>query len=79
MSKYFPKSFRSFGRNINVKVDLSNYATKTDIKNVSHVDTSNFALKTNLANLKTEVDKLDIEKLVSIPTDLSKLSNVVKK
>ena len=79
MSKYFPKSFRSFGRNINVKVDLSNYATKTDIKNVSHVDTSNFALKTNLANLKTEVGKLDIEKLVPIPTDLSKLSNVVKK
>ena len=79
MSKYFPKSFRSFGRNINVKVDLSNYATKTDIKNVSHVDTLNFALKTNLANLKTEVGKLDIEKLVPIPTDLSKLSNVVKK
>ena len=78
MSKYFPKSFRSFGRNINVKVDLSNYATKIDIKNISHVDTSSFALKTNLANLKTEVDKLDIEKLVLVPTDLSKLSNVVK-
>ena len=60
MSKYFPKSFRTFGKNINVKVDLSNYATKTDIKNISHVDTSSFALKTNLANLKTEVDKLDI-------------------
>ena len=79
MSKYFPKSFRSFGRNINIKVYLSNYATKTDIKNVSHVDTSNFALKTNLANLKNEVDKLDIEKLVLIPTDLGKLSNVDKK
>ena len=78
MSEYFPKSFRSFGRNINVKVDLSNYATKTDIKNISHVDTSSFALKTNLANLKTEVDKLDIEKLAPFPTDLSKLSNVVK-
>ena len=78
MSQYFPKSFRSFGKNINVKVDLSNYATKTDIKNISHVDTSSFALKTNLANLKTEVDKLDIEKLVPIPADLSKLSNVVK-
>ena len=78
MSKYFPKSFRSFGRNINVKVDLSNYATKTDIKNISHVDTSSFALKTNLSNLKTEVDKLDIDKLVPIPNDLSKLSNVVK-
>ena len=53
MSKYFRKSFRSFGRNVNVKVDLSNYATKTDIKNISHVDTSSFALKINLANVKT--------------------------
>ena len=78
MSKYFPKSFGSFGRNINVKVDLSNNATKTDIKNISHDDTSSFALKTNLANLKTEVDKLDIEKLVSVPVDLSKLSDVLK-
>ena len=52
MSQHFPKLFRSFGRNINVKVDLSNYATKTDLQN-----TSSFALKTNLANLKTEVDK----------------------
>ena len=63
MSQYFPKPFRSFGRNINVKVDLSNYSTKADIKNISHVDTSCFALKTNLANLKSEVDKLDINKL----------------
>ena len=78
MSQYFPKPFRSFGRNINVKVDLSNYATKTDIKNISHVDTSSFTLKKNLANLKTEVDKLDINKLAPVPTDLSKLSNVVK-
>ena len=78
MSKYFPKSFRSFGRNINVKVDLSNYATKTDLKNVTHVDTSSFALKTNLAHLKTEVDKLDIDKLAPVPTDLSKLCNVLK-
>ena len=75
MSEYFPKSFRSFGRNINVKVDLSNYATKTDLKNVTHVDTSSFALKTNLAGLKTEVDKLDIDKLV---IDFSKLTDVVK-
>ena len=67
MSYYFPKSFRSFGRNINVKVDLSNSATKTDLKNVTHVDTSGFALKTNLANLKTEVDKLDIDKLAPVP------------
>ena len=78
MSQYFPKPFRSFGRNINVKVDLSNYATKTDLKNISHVDTSNFALKTNLASLKTEVDKLDIDKLAPVPVDLSKLSDVVK-
>ena len=78
MSYYFPKSFRSFGRNINVKVDLSNYATKTDLKNVTHVDTSSFALKTNLANLKTEVDKLDNDKLAPVPVDVSKLSYVVK-
>ena len=78
MSQYFPKPFRSFGANINVKVDLLNYAKKADIKNISHVGTSSFALKTNLANLKTEVDKLDIDKLVSVPVDLSKLSDVVK-
>ena len=72
------KWFRSFGRNINVNVDLSNYATKTDIKNILHVDTSGFALKPNLANLKTEVDKLDIGKLAPAPADLSKLSDVVK-
>ena len=78
MRQYFPKLFGSFGGNINVKVDLSNYATKTDLKNVTHVDTSSFALKTNLANLKTEVDKLDIDKLAPVPVDLSKLSDVVK-
>ena len=61
-----------------VKVDLSNYATKSDIKNISHVNTSSFALKTNLANLKTKVDKLDIDKLVPVLIDLSKLSDVVK-
>ena len=78
MSQYFPKPFRIFGGNINVKVDLWNYATKTDLKNVTHVDTSSFALKTNLASLKTEVDKLDIDKLVPVPVDLSKFSDVVK-
>ena len=78
MSHYFPKPFRNVGGNINVKVDLSNYATKTDLKNVTHVDTSSFALKTNLATLKTEVDKLDIDKLAPVPVDLSKLSDVVK-
>ena len=78
MSHYFPKPLRSFGRNINVKVDLSNYATKTDFKNVTHVDTSRFGPKTNLANLKTEVDQLDIVKLAPVPVSLSKLSDVVK-
>ena len=77
MSKYFLKPYKSFGKN-NAKVYLSNYATKTDIKNISHVDTSSFALKTNLATLKTEVEKLDIDKLVPVATDFSKLSNVVK-
>ena len=79
MSQYFPKLFTSFGKNISVKVDLSNYATKTDLKNVAHVHTSSFSLKTNLANLKAEVNnKLDIDKLVPVPADLSKLSDVVK-
>ena len=79
MSQYFPKPYELFGGDINVKVDLSNYATKADIKNISYVDTSSFVLKKNLANLKTEVDKLDIDKLVSVPVDLSKLSDVVKR
>ena len=77
-SQYFPKPFSSFTGNINVKVNLSNYATKTDLKNVTHVDTSSFALKTNLASLKTEVDKLDIGKLMTVPVDLSTWSHVVK-
>ena len=59
-------------------VNLSNYATKTDSKNVTHVDTSSFALKTNLASLKTEINKLDIDKLAPVPVDLSILSHVVK-
>ena len=78
MSQYFPKPYSPFSGNINVRVDLSNYATKADIKNITHVDTSSFALKTNLVNLKSEVDKLDVDKLKPIPTDLSKLSDVVK-
>ena len=76
MSQYLVN--RSFEGNINVKVDLSNYATKTNIKKISHVDTSSFALKTNLANLKTEVDKLHIDKLAPVPVGLSKLSDLVK-
>ena len=71
--QYFPKQFRSFGGHINVKVDLSNYATETDLKNVTHVDTANFVIKTNLASLKSEVDKLDMDKLAPVPVDLSKL------
>ena len=77
MSQYFLKPYEPFGGDINIKVDFSNYATKADIKNISHVDTSSFALKTNLANLKTEVDKLDIDKLTPVPVNLSKLSFVV--
>ena len=72
MSQQFPKPYESFGG------DLSNYATKTATKNIVHIDTSSFALKTNLANSKTEVDKVDIDKLVPVPVDVSKLSDVVK-
>ena len=75
MSQYFPKPYEPFGGDSNVKVDLSNYTTKTDSKNVSHVDVSSFALKLNLASLKTEVDKIDAEKLKTVPVDLAKLSN----
>ena len=78
ISQYFPKPYEPFGEDINVNIDLSNYATKDDIKNITHVDTSSFALKTNVANLKSEVDKLDIDKLKPVPTDLSKLSDLVK-
>ena len=78
MSQYFPTP-SSHKENIKVEIDLSNYATKKDINDITHVDTSNFALKTNLANLKTKVDKLDIDKLLSVPLDLSKLIDVVKK
>ena len=77
MSQYLPPN-RSSGRNINVELDLSNYATKTDLKNITHVHVSSFASKANLASLKTEVDKLDIAKLTPVPDDLAKLSNVVK-
>ena len=78
MSKYYPKPYKPFGRCIKVKVDLLNYVTKANIENISHVGTSSFALKTNSVTLKTEVDKLDIDKLVPVPADLSKLSDVLK-
>ena len=77
MSQYFPTP-SSHKENIKVEIDLSNYATKKDINYIAHVDTSNFALKTDLSSSKTKVDKLDIEKLATVPVDLSKLSNVVK-
>ena len=78
MSQYFLKPNQPFGGDFNVKTNLSNYAAKTDLKNVSHVDVSSFALKSNLASLKTEVDILDIDKLGPVPHDLAKLSNVIK-
>ena len=73
MSQYFPKPYRSFGENINVKVDLSNYVTKTDLKNATGIGTFNFELKSSLASLKTEVNKLDIDKLKPVHVDLSKV------
>ena len=76
-SQYYPP-YKSFSNNIKVELDLTNYATKTDLKNITHTDVSSFASKTNLAALKTEVDKIDVEKLTTVPTDLAKLSNVVK-
>ena len=77
MSTYYPP-YKISSRNIKVELDLANYATKTDLKNITHVDVSSYASKTNLAALKSEVDKIDVDKLKTPPTDLAKLSNVVK-
>ena len=93
-SIFFSKPYEPFGGDISVKADLSNYATKIDIKNLSHIDTSNFAslktevdkldndklksLPTSLRRLKSKVYKLDIDKLTPVPVNLSKLSNAVK-
>ena len=77
MNQYFPP-YRSSRGDIKVEVGLSNYATKIDLKNVTHIDVSSFASKTNLASLKTEVDKINADKLKTVPVDLTKLSNVVK-
>ena len=77
MSQYFPP-YENSSKIIKVELDLSNYATKDDLKDITHVDTSSFASKTNLAALKTEIDKIDTDKLKTIPNDLAKLSNVVK-
>ena len=78
MSQYFSKPYEPFGGDINVKIDLSNYATKTDLQNAARIDTSKLAVKSNLVSLKAEVDKLDIDKLLLVPVDLSKLSDIVK-
>ena len=78
MSQYFPKPNETFDWDIYVKVDLSNYAAKADLKNATGINTSILTLKSHLANLKVEVDKLDIAKLVPVTVDLSELSNVVK-
>ena len=79
MSQYFPKLYEPFGEDINVKVNLSNYTTKTDIKNIPHVHTSTFAIKSKLASLKTEVDKLDIDKLKSLLNNLRNWKNKINK
>ena len=76
MSQYFP-TYNNSSENIKVEFDLTNYATKDDVKNITHVDVSSYASKTNLAALKTEVDNIDVDKLKTVPVDLAKLSNVV--
>ena len=73
MSQYFPP-YGSSSKNIKVELDLSNYATKDEVKNITHVDVSSYASKTNLAALKTEVDKIDTDKLKTVPNDLAKLN-----
>ena len=77
MSTYYP-TYKSSSSNVKVELGLTNYATKTDLKNITHVDVSSFASKTNLAALKTEVDKIDADKLKTVPVDLAKLTNTVE-
>ena len=77
MNKYFPKPYRNFGGNINVKVDSSNYVIKADLKSAAVIDTSKLALKLNLASLEAEKDKINVDKLKTVPVYLSKLSNLV--
>ena len=77
MNQFFPP-YNNSSNNIKVELDLSNYATKDDVKNITHVDVSSYATKTNLAALKTEVDKIDIDRLKTVPDDFAKLSNVAK-
>ena len=77
MTTYYPP-YKSSSNNIKVELDITNYATKTDLKNITHTDVSSFAGKTNLSALKTKVDKIDVDKLKTVPDYLAKLSNVVK-
>ena len=77
MSTYYPP-YKSSGQNVKVELDLTNYATKTDLKNITHVDVRSFASKTDLAALKTELDKIDVDKLKTKPVDLDKLTNTVE-
>ena len=77
MSTYYPP-YKSSSSNVKVELDLTNYATKTDLKNITHVDGSSFASKNNLEALKTEVDKIDVDKLKTVPFDLAKLTNAVE-
>ena len=77
MTTYYPP-YKSSRNNVNVELELTNYATKTDLKNTTHVDVRSFASKTNLAALKTELDKIDTDKLKTAPTDLAKLTNVIE-
>ena len=79
MSQYFPKPYEPFGEDINAKVDLSNYATKSDLKHATGIDTSKLAAKSDPVSLKTEVDKVDVEKLINIPTNLGNLKIKVDK
>ena len=74
---YYPP-YKSSSNNVKVELDLNNYTTKTDLKNITHVSVSSFASNTNLAALKTEVDKIDVDKLKTAPVDLAKLTNAVK-
>ena len=77
MSQYFPKLYNRFDGNVNVEWHLSNYAIKTNLKGVTEIDTTNLALKSDLVKLKAEKDKIDVDKLKTVPVDLSKLSNIV--
>ena len=76
MSEYFPKPSEHSGKNIKIELDLSHHAAKADFKKVTGIDTSSLAEKSDLASLKAEVDKINIDKLKTVPDDLSKLSNV---